>query len=98
MKIRIVIVAIVIIALVLAFKVYGFPNTRCCSDKVLNPLHRFLLGLFDGIISIFSLIASFFNKCINIYSIRDASAEYNIGYIFGVWLLFGGALSFKKED
>ncbi len=86
MKVRVVIAIIIVAALVLSFEVYGFPNMRPRSSTILS---RFLLGISDGITSIFLLIASFFDWRIGIYSIRDSCLVYNIGYMVGVGVLFG---------
>jgi hypothetical protein len=98
MKSKGLIAIIVLIATVLAIAVYGFPGAGRYVPTILNSFNRFLFGVLDGAISIISLIVSFFNKCINIYDIRIASTAYNIGYILGVWLLFGGVLSLKTDD
>jgi hypothetical protein len=41
-------------------------------------------------ISFITLIVSFFNSNVNIYEVHNAGWPYNIGFILGVMLAYGG--------
>lgn len=50
----------------------------------------FLPGLWHGIISPVTFIISLFNDEINIYEIRNNGGLYNLGFILGAMIIFGG--------
>lgn len=50
----------------------------------------FLLGLWHGMIALIAFIVSLFNKNVNIYEVYNTGATYNLGFILGVMLSFGG--------
>jgi hypothetical protein len=50
----------------------------------------FFSGLWHGMISFITLIVSFFNSNVNIYEVHNAGWPYNIGFILGVMLAYGG--------
>lgn len=50
----------------------------------------FLLGLWHGIIALVAFIVSLFNKNVNVYEVHNAGATYNLGFILGLMLSFGG--------
>jgi hypothetical protein len=52
------------------------------------PLPGFLLGLFHGYISLFSLIASLFFR-VRIYDFPNAGFFYDLGFIIGVFAFYG---------
>jgi len=52
------------------------------------PLPGFLLGLFHGYISFFSLIASLFFR-VRIYEFPNAGFFYDLGFVIGVFAFYG---------
>ncbi len=50
----------------------------------------FLLGLWHGIIAFIAFIVSLFNKNVNVYEVHNTGATYNLGFILGVMIAFGG--------
>lgn len=47
-----------------------------------------LIGLWHGIIAPVMLVGSFFNPAMQIYEVHNNGAEYNLGYLVGVALVF----------
>lgn len=45
-------------------------------------------GLWHGLIAPVTLIGSFFNPAMEMYEVHNNGREYNLGYLFGVALVF----------
>jgi len=45
-------------------------------------------GLWHGLIAPVTLIGSFFNPTMEMYEVHNNGREYNLGYLFGVALVF----------
>jgi len=45
-------------------------------------------GLWHGLIAPVTLIGSFFNPAMQMYEVHNNGREYNLGYLFGVALVF----------
>jgi hypothetical protein len=50
----------------------------------------FLMGLWHGIIFPFALIASLVADSVSVYEVRNNGGWYNLGYLFGLGMTFGG--------
>jgi len=50
----------------------------------------FWLGLWQGFIAPFVLVASLFKSALTIYEVHNNGAWYNFGYLFGLASFFGG--------
>ncbi len=50
----------------------------------------FLLGLWHGMIAFVTFIVSLFNKNVNVYEVHNTGATYNLGFVIGVMIAFGG--------
>ena len=46
-------------------------------------------GLWHGLISLITLIISFFNPAIQMYEVHNTGSLYNLGFLLGAILLFG---------
>ena len=46
-------------------------------------------GLWHGLISVITLIISFFNPAIQMYEVHNSGELYNLGFLIGAVLLFG---------
>jgi hypothetical protein len=46
-------------------------------------------GLWHGLISVVTLIISFFNPAIQMYEVHNSGQLYNLGFLIGSILLFG---------
>lgn len=51
----------------------------------------FWLGLWHGIISPFTFLASLFSDKVNLYEVHNSGGWYNFGFIMGVVIMFRGS-------
>ncbi len=56
----------------------------------INPA-GFWMGLWHGFISLFTFIISLFNDHVSIYEIHNSGKLYNLGFILGIALFYGGS-------
>lgn len=59
-------------------------NSPDTSNRVAGPL----LGIWHGIISPITLIVSFINPSVQMYEVHNDGSPYNLGFLFGVALVF----------
>ena len=64
------------------------PNPELNTPDATGRVAGILLGLWHGIIAPIMLIGSFFNPDMQIYEVHNNGIEYNLGYLFGVALVF----------
>jgi len=50
----------------------------------------FWMGLWHGLISLFTFIISLFNDNVTIYEINNSGKLYNLGFILGIAIFYGG--------
>ena len=50
----------------------------------------FWMGLWHGLISLVTFIISLFNSEVTIYEVNNTGWPYNLGFILGVMIFFGG--------
>lgn len=50
----------------------------------------FWAGLWHGFISLFTFIISLFTKEVGIYELNNSGWPYNLGFILGVMIFYGG--------
>jgi hypothetical protein len=83
--------SLIIIGLVLFVGCAAGPNTMMGSvaEGATEPA-GFFSGLWHGMISFIALIISFFNNNVNVYEVHNTGWPYNIGFILGVMLAYGG--------
>jgi hypothetical protein len=51
----------------------------------------FWRGVWHGFICFFTLIASAFSNSVTIYEVHNNGGWYNLGFVFGVMMFFGGS-------
>ncbi len=51
---------------------------------------NFWMGLWHGFIAFFTFIISLFNDNVTIYEVNNVGKLYNLGFILGVMIFFGG--------
>ncbi len=78
---------IVLIALVMLFLTSCAPG---CEKFDTEPA-GFFMGLWHGIISFVTFIISLFNENVNIYEINNSGWPYNLGFILGIMIVYGGS-------
>ncbi len=64
------------------------PNPELNTPAPNGQVAGILLGLWHGLIAPIMLIGSFFNPDMQIYEVHNNGAEYNLGYLFGVAVVF----------
>ena len=84
----------ILIAVVVMFLLAGCmpgPNT---SEDVANAgttLAGFWFGLWHGVISPVTFVISLFSNKVNLYEIHNNGGFYNLGFILGIMITFGGS-------
>ena len=51
---------------------------------------NFWMGLWHGFIALFTFIVSLFNDKVTMYEVNNVGKLYNLGFIIGVMLFWGG--------
>jgi hypothetical protein len=51
----------------------------------------FFMGLWHGLISLFTFIISIFSDNITIYEVNNNGWPYNLGFILGISIFYGGS-------
>lgn len=66
------------------------PNNMMNSANALGEVTGFWQGLWHGLIAIVTFIISLFNDNVTVYEVHNNGALYNLGFIFGMMIIFGG--------
>jgi hypothetical protein len=87
----------VVIIFVLALVLF----TACAEVTVIDKCrvgepYGFLGGLWHGIIAPFSFIISLFSDNVAMYAVNNNGSWYNLGFVIGAGILFGGSSRIKK--
>src|SRR5215208_5833805 len=64
------------------------PNPEQNKEDAVGRVSGIAQGLWHGIIAPVTLIGSFFNPNLEMYEVHNTGREYNLGYLFGVALIF----------
>ena len=51
----------------------------------------FIMGLWHGVISLVTFVISIFNENVNIYEVNNTGWPYNLGFILGISIFYGGS-------
>lgn len=62
------------------------PNTAQTSSGV-----GFIEGLIQGFIAPVTFIISIFDSNVNVYEVQNNGLPYNLGFVLGAGILFGGS-------
>ncbi len=67
--------------------------TSCTAgnDKFDIDHAGFFMGLWHGFISFFTFIISIFNDNVTIYEVNNTGWPYNLGFILGISIFYGGS-------
>lgn len=60
------------------------------NDKFEAGPAGFWMGIWHGFISLFTFIISIFNDNITIYEVNNTGKWYNLGFIIGIMMFYGG--------
>lgn len=80
-------VLVILILLVFSSCAERVPVEECVGD---DP-YGFLGGLWHGLIAPFSFIASIFMTDVAMYSVNNNGFLYDLGFVLGAGILFGGS-------
>lgn len=50
----------------------------------------FWMGLWHGAITLVAFVISLFNDSVTIYEVNNSGWPYNLGYILGIMIIYGG--------
>ena len=64
------------------------PNPEQSKPDAAGRVAGIVQGLWHGLIAPVTLIGSFFNPDMQMYEVHNSGKEYNLGYLFGVALVF----------
>ncbi|HZK61732.1 MAG TPA: hypothetical protein VFC41_06615 [Anaerovoracaceae bacterium] len=64
------------------------PNPQINVADADNRIAGILLGIWHGIISPVTMVLSFINPNIQIYEVHNNGAQYNLGFLIGVAIVF----------
>jgi hypothetical protein len=64
------------------------PNPEVGTPTENGPSAGLGTGLFHGLISVITLIISFFNPEVQMYEVHNTGPLYNLGFLLGAVLLF----------
>lgn len=65
------------------------PNEDTPRDSGDKPA-GFWLGLWHGIILLFTFVVSLFKSSVGIYEVHNTGWSYNLGFLIGVLTIYGG--------
>ena len=82
---------ILALVLVLAVSCAPGPNALVGSENEEGKVAGFWLGLWHGFIAPFTFIISLFNQNVHIYEVHNSGNWYNLGYLLGLSIIFGGS-------
>jgi hypothetical protein len=77
---------------ILLFAVIILLMTSCAPGNPVfdNAPASFLMGLWHGFIALFTFIISLFNDKVTMYEVNNVGKLYNLGFLIGVMLFWGG--------
>jgi hypothetical protein len=91
MKPSLVLLLLVLLLLIILAGCAPGPNQFKGTSSEHRGVAGFWLGLWQGFISPFVLVASLFKSGLNIYEIHNNGGWYNFGYLLGLACFFGGS-------
>jgi hypothetical protein len=66
------------------------PNEMENSENQDGKIAGFWQGVWQGFIAPVSLVRSFFKEDIGVYEVHNNGKPYNVGFIIGLMIIFGG--------
>lgn len=89
--------AAVLFGVVLLTACAASPNELVGSAGPEGGVAGFWLGLWHGFIAFFAFIVSLFKESVGVYEVHNNGTWYNLGFILGVMMFFGGSGSEAKR-
>ena len=76
--------------LLAAFLFTGCADVTPIEACAIDEPYGFWSGLWHGIISPFSFVGSLFSDSIALYAVNNTGEWYDLGFVLGAGILFGG--------
>jgi hypothetical protein len=73
------------------------PNAQRSVVDSAGHIAGFWLGLWHGIIAPITFVISLFTERVNLYEIHNNGNWYNLGFVLGAGILFGGGAAGKRR-
>ena len=67
------------------------PNTTMDVASPDGHIAGFFLGLWHGIIALFTFVISLFTDQVSLYEVHNNGGWYDLGFVLGAGILFGGS-------
>lgn len=70
-----------------------FLLSSCAAGNTKFDIHPagFWMGLWHGFISLFTFIISLFNDHVSIYEAHNSGKLYDLGFVLGIAMFYGGS-------
>ena len=85
------------VILISIFAVFFISSCTAGSESFDVDSAGFWMGLWHGFISLFTFIISLFNEHVSIYEINNTGKLYNLGFILGIAIFYGGSSKSHKR-
>jgi len=79
-----------ILALVMMAGCVAGPNLLVNASNEEGELANFWKGLWHGFIVMFTFFISLFKDNVNMYEVHNNGSWYNLGFLLGIMIFFGG--------
>ena len=84
-------VVVVVFAVLLSSCAAGTnPHTDTPRESAEEPA-GFWLGLWHGMIILVTFVVSLFKSSIGVYEVHNAGWSYNLGFLLGILIVYGGS-------
>mgnify|MGYP005840142631 FL=1 len=90
-------IAIPILCLALLVGCLAGPNELAKSPDEEGDIAGFWKGLWHGIIAPLTFIISLFSRRVHFYEVHNNGNWYNLGFVLGAGILFGGGLFGRRS-
>jgi len=90
-------VVVAVIALLVLTGCAAGPNTQRSVADSSGHVAGFWLGLWHGIIAPITFIISLFRDRVNVYEVHNNGNWYNLGFVLGAGILFGGGAAGRRR-
>lgn len=87
---RVLLLPVLVLVMLALVSCTAGPNALENSAGGNNEVAGFGRGLWHGFICLFTLIASAFSNSVTIYEVHNNGGWYNLGFVLGVMMFFGG--------
>jgi len=85
------------VAVLFALGCAAGPNPDAGTPTGAGNIAGFWLGLWHGFILLFTFIISLLNPNVGVYEVHNSGWAYNLGYLLGVSIFFGGGGSRSRR-